>query len=256
MRMKKKSKSLRIIPSPKEMADITTQGVHAAVINLPMANTNIVGYLLTVGATFSAFRIGEWGKSFVEYLKKSNHVKREGPEADKAYQKFLESLRFMNQQQVIDEEWMEALKFLHAKSFDLDTKESEAAEIYMIIEKIKKMNGPEIRTVLEAYKIHHKLYSQEKINKIMEGYQPNIVGVEAWCVVVSRACGYSQSGFIKDQQEHLEELGLISPREVLRGDLQHTFTHTSTFRLTSIGAQMAELILDGKKLQDHVIQKV
>lgn len=242
------SKAIRIFPTKEELASFISGGVVSAVSNLPLAATDIGTYLLTVGAAVSASSIGEWGKEIADFIK-SKKAKNE-EEAKSDYEKFFETLRFLAREQPSDKELLKALKSLHTLGLSKDTNAAEATEVYMLIDTAKKLRGDEIMTLLAAYRIWKKLYSPGQMEAFLEGYEKSLTwnSVNAWCTVITRACGYSTDDYVKRQQEHLEDLHLITMRLQRQGYRVSEFEPNSSFRLTESGARLAEFIIKGEEL--------
>lgn len=246
--MKGKNESIKLIPDKADIIDITADGLVAIVSNIPNSH-NLTSYLLSTGFSFTATRIGKWSEPIIDFIKSTQSKK--GKDAEKAYSKFFETLKFLAKEQPADDELMKSLRDLHILSLLEETDNGKETEIYMLLDLARALKGEHVVTLLTAYKIGHNLYSKEETERIFAGFKLPINRSTSWCEIISRACHYTNSDYIIRQQKTLEDMHLISEREhSIRGNYKEdTFLITSCFRLTKSGERLASFIIDGEKVK-------
>lgn len=233
-----------------DIADIASSGFSSLVANLPEIYDPIK-FLVAAGAGFTAHRIVKMGVEIQEFLRSKKASA--AAENDLPHRKLFETLRFFNNSATLDDDFIEALRNLHILTFAKSTKAAEAAEIYMLLETARKLNGPEILTVLAAYRIHHGMYETNKVKEILKVGGGNIETGTAisWLRMIAKANDYSSADYVERQQSHLEELHLIARREYKQLAIQglgSMFRHTGHCRLTDSGYKLADFIMRGGKL--------
>lgn len=247
--MSEDSKELRIVPNKEELAKWGSEGILASISNLPTAYTDITLYSLGVGSAFVLKRIGEWCEEGFKFMK--SEKAKEEEEARSEYAKFFETLRFIAKEQITDENLLNAFIHLHILSLSKEVETEEAIEISIQIDTLRRLKGEEILTLLTAYKIGKKIYSKEEIEDFSKDYDKAARdgNANAWSMIITRACHYSTSDYVLKQQEHLEELRLIFPRQQYQvGRMSSEYSPAGTFRLTESGVRLSEFILRGEEI--------
>lgn len=247
--MDKKTKALRVLPSKSELVDNATDLVASFTTSLPGAIHSTETLLSVALGGYAGKRIVKWGQDLFSKVK---NIKK-GEKLVKPIDKFVETLKFLDDRKITDEELLEALKNLHALTLSADTNDSDEIEVYALIERLRELKGIEIAIILACYNIYARKYPEDKMTKVLESYANPITQSGPWCIVVSRALGFSNSDYISVQQNHLEELELITPRSMntqWTGKASADFVPRGKFRLTDSGYRLAEFIEKGRELPE------
>lgn len=238
---------LRTSPTPEEFIDMGTQLVSSAASNLTNIN-DPTQYLLAVASSFFGQRINTWSAELKEFVA-SRRAKKEGA-AILPQQKLIDTFKFFKEKLPTDDELLEALRYLHIVTFTTETTNSEAAEVYILLDTARKLSGPEVITILSAYKLARNIYKENEIREIFKDSSINTNHAGDWCRVITRACGYSNDGFVYNQQDHLEDLKLIKRRDYRSNGITRTesFEKSDCYRLTETGERLAEFIIRGESI--------
>lgn len=250
--MNKKRELVRTHTSVLDVASLTKDALAAFAQTLPMYLNPIAG-LLATGAVFSGMRVSKMGGEVLRFMNSKKAEKTRNQATPN--QKLFETLRFLSSNSASDNDFVDALRNLHILSFADDTSVGDITELYMAIETARKLSGPEIKTLLAAYKIHNNVYEHGRMTIILEDKSPEINFASAWLLMIMRACSYSAVDYIERQEIHLEEERLIAPRNYdtpARGNRGNHFEPTKYCRLTLSGYKLADFIVRGDNLFNEI----
>ncbi len=248
--MKKDKNLVKLDFSTNDAAELASKLLSSYVATIPFAYEP-VSHLFAAGALFTSQVIAKMGLEIQEFLKSKDALRKS--ECVLPHRKLYETLKFLHNSPVLDDEFVEALRNLHLLTFAENTANEEVAEIYILLETARKLNGPEVAILLATYRIKNGLYSRDKMQEIQSiangSLNTNFSSV--WARMVAKACGYSLPEYVESRQSNLEDLRLIVPRNHNQFALDgrgNDFQSYNGSRLTDFGNKLAEYIIRGGNL--------
>lgn len=155
--------------------------------------------------------------------------------SEKTQQSFIDLVKFAAQENPDVEVW-EAAKKIFRQALQKDLSEQERGSLYDLIDICKQLSATEIRILAGSYQIKATLAEENK-NQRTAGW---------WASEVAKLIGLETSEQVLRYEDNLAKQQLISPREVLRGDILNTWHPitggTQGHRLTPLGLKLAELL--------------
>lgn len=144
-----------------------------------------------------------------------------------------EMWRFIDED-VPDEERVEAMKNLFKRGINVKTDEKERAEIYQLMHICRQLNSMEIMVLKTCDELR---LVTPKTNEERERAWPNYV--EAWATKVHEKLGFGEFEMVMLAEENLMRLKLITPRG---GHDSDRVTSQTTLRLTNLGLRLCKYI--------------
>lgn len=155
-------------------------------------------------------------------------------ESAKTKQVLIDVTKFAAQENPDTEVW-DAIKKIFIRTLQQNTEDKERASLYELLSICKELTGTEIKILAGAYQIS-KAHSELNGNNRM---------VESWATEVARKIGLDTSDEILRYEDSLVRQRLISPREVLRGDVLNSWNpagESQRHRLTPLGRKLAKAL--------------